>query len=257
LSCNLPTIVDSVPVWCNTTGTALKQQLSTDVGFFAGPITSSAGTDPTFSLSNVFFGANPGSTALAAGISNVDGAANCAFGIGTLTSNVGGFGCSAFGESALQYNLDSTNTAVGAIAGGLLTTGTNNVFVGYDAGGALNTGQYNVIVGSGSGADYLVTGNNNVWVGASIDGASDSNIVVGNNAVLNSQNGCIAIGQGVTPVNSNELTLQLGNGKYLQTQFITTGLYTNGSGTALLAPGEWFTITINGMSKVIPLFDPF
>jgi hypothetical protein len=250
----LPTIVDSVPLWCNSTGTALKQQLSTDVGIFAGPITSNAGTDPLFASQNVFFGADPAYPFEAAGASNVDGTNNCAFGVSALSENVDGNNCSAFGYGALQSNMDGQNVAVGTYAGIALTTGANNVMIGYGAGAALNTGENNTIVGAGSGQSELFTGNYNVIVGYNIDGPSDSNIVIGTDINLNSQTGCIAIGQGVTPINSNELILQLGSGNYAQTQFTTDNTFVNGSGAALQAPTNWLIITINGVQHKLPLF---
>jgi hypothetical protein len=194
--------------------------------------------------SNSFFGSN-------AGLSNTSGAGNSFFGNGAGLNNLTGLNNSFFGLSAGETVASGGNNAFfGAFAGWKTTaggnsffgtnagekttsgfsnsffglragqnnlTGSGNVFLGFEAGINLSSGTDNIFIGAQAG-DNLTGGSGNIVIGKGAFCVScNNNIAIGTNAFVSSgATNSIAIGDGASILNSNEVFI--GNGETLNTR---------------------------------------
>ena len=166
---NPPTAINSVPLWGDSGGVQLRQQPTTVLGTFSGPVTANGGTDLTFSISraNVAFGHGSIFGGVAGG-SATTGIRNTAFGGSALAENDTGNNNSAFGTAALKRTKGSTGIENSAFGGQALfdnTTGARNSAFGYLT--LLNniTGDSNSGFGQGS-LQFVLTGSRNTALGA-------------------------------------------------------------------------------------------
>jgi hypothetical protein len=245
---------------------SIKNQTTTGMAYFNGPVTANAGTDPGYVYQNVYFGGgNTTSRVGAAGINTIASIStnyNSAFGYRALTTNTGGGFNSAFGAQALAAlqgvnPMGSSNTAFGASSFQTLQTGIYNVGCGAYAADNMVGGTSNTLIGAQIGQSLLNTGDYNTFVGYAIDGQGTNNTVVGANSTSSTFSGSTVLGAGGGAQADNEASIWVNNGaNSLRTPLTTIGSFTNGSGAALLAPSAFWIITLNGTTYHIPLFTP-
>ena len=186
---------------------------------------------------------------------NISGEDNVAVGMQTLDSNTSGYNNSAVGKGSLQSNTTGSdnagsgkftlysnttgfsNTAVGADALRYNTTGYHNTAVGKYSLGKTTTSQFNTASGYYSLYNNT-TGAKNIGIGHE----SGLSITTGsNNTVIGSLDGTAAMAG----------TVLIGAGSTERLKIDSTGLYVNGSATAL-GGGGGVNITSNATAPTSP-----
>jgi hypothetical protein len=115
---------------------------------------------------------------------------NTAIGYQSLTSCREGNGNTALGSSA-GYALDagSYNTVIGYESGTSMVNSQNNVTIGYRAGILLTGGDYNVLIGNFAGANYAANEDSNIVIGSQVGVPTEEGIVrIGNEEASNNEN---------------------------------------------------------------------
>jgi hypothetical protein len=222
---NPPTVDNSIPLWDGTTGNSLKQQTTTTLAVFSGPVTAFAGSANGIAFGNTVFGSLAGNTTLGpsntlfgAGVGaamTVAGGFNTAIGQAAMPVATTAFANVAVGDHCMEDMIDgASNVAVGSSAMENSTTGSNNVAVGrqslFRCTGNNNvglgsatlsslslTGASNVALGNGSGIN-TTTGSNNVFVGQSAQAPATSS-------------GCIVLGAFGAATTGNQLVIHAQN----------------------------------------------
>jgi hypothetical protein len=201
--------IDSTGLYVNGSSTALVGGAS-DIDGLSDAISGDASSygigdgalpsDDGSTNSNVAIGQNSMA-------SMVSGSSNVALGGYSLQDNVSGYRSTAIGHYALNNSVVTTaaeNVAVGYRTGVSSTTGISNTLLGTEAGAVLTTGSYNIFVGNGAGTS-VSTGSNNTIIGRG----------------------------GFNTSSSLFSTVLIGAGTTERLKIDSTGLYVNGSSTAL------------------------
>ena len=153
----------------------------------------------------------------------------------------------AMGDFALRYlSTGAGNVAIGSAAADNITTGSNNVAVGKSALGLATTSVYNTALGGS--ALLKSTGNSNTSVGyKSLESATTAqrNIALGHEAgasITTGQNNTVIGSLAGTTTMAD--TVLIGAGTTERLKIDSTGLYVNGSSTALVGGAS----SIDGLS---------
>jgi hypothetical protein len=214
--------IDSTGLYVNGSSTALAGGASDidglsdgyydgeSVGLGSGALASDDGTNNY----NVAVGKD-------AAPATTSGYKNCAFGWKSLRDNTTGNSNVAIGAVTLKKNTTGQrNTAIGGQALSYNTTGGENTAIGYDAAKASTTAEDNTAVGYGAMQD-ITTGVRNIAIGHS----AGSGLTTGHENVI--------IGKLSAPTASMTSTVLVGCGTTERLKIDSTGLYVNGSTTAL------------------------
>lgn len=215
---NPPTVDNSVPLWDGTTGNSVKQQTTSTLAVFSGPVTSFAGTSAGLGGQNTIFGQGAGNPSMsflssqntimgtnAASALTIAGP-NVAIGSSAMRLSTTASLCVAVGSAALRAHVTGDqNVAIGGsamenstagfanVAVGtralLACAGDNNVGIGTDTLSSITNGSTNTAVGDGSGTT-ISTGSNNTLLGhaTNVPATTSGSIVIGANGAATTGN---------------------------------------------------------------------